>query len=67
MSQSIDRGKEIFQEALALPSAQARSDHLAAACGSDEPLHHEIEALLRPRRRPGLYSDPIGTLLGRRR
>jgi WD40 repeat protein len=47
MSDSTDREKEIFNQALEMPSAEARNAFLQGACGQDQGLRSQIEALLR--------------------
>jgi serine/threonine protein kinase len=47
MSDSTDREKEIFNQALEMPSAEARNAFLQGACGQDHELRNQIEALLR--------------------
>jgi len=47
MTDSTDREKEIFNQALEMPSAEARNAFLQGACGHDQKLRNQIEALLR--------------------
>src|SRR5262245_36282907 len=47
MSETLDREKALFNEALALPSAEARLQYLENACGPDRQLRDRLEALLR--------------------
>jgi eukaryotic-like serine/threonine-protein kinase len=47
MSDSTDREKEIFNQALEMPSAEARNAFLQGACGLNRELRNQIEALLR--------------------
>ncbi|HUD47802.1 MAG TPA: serine/threonine-protein kinase [Candidatus Baltobacteraceae bacterium] len=47
MSDSINREKEIFNQALEMPSAEARNAFLQGACGQNSALRNQIEALLR--------------------
>ncbi len=47
MSETTDREKEIFNQALELSSPEARAAFLKAACGRDPELREKIEALLR--------------------
>ena len=47
MIDSTDREKEIFNQALEMPSAEARNAFLQGACGHDQKLRNQIESLLR--------------------
>jgi serine/threonine protein kinase len=47
MTDSTDREKEIFNQALEMPSAEARHAFLQGACGQDRALRSQIDALLR--------------------
>jgi len=47
MSDTTDRKKEIFNQALEMPSSEARNAFLLGACGHDAELRNQIEALLR--------------------
>src|SRR5262245_6840243 len=47
MSDATEREKEIFEEALAISSAEARTAYLRGACGRDETLRERIEELLK--------------------
>src|SRR6185369_9851248 len=46
MSESTNREKEIFSEALELSSPEARSTFVRGACGPDQELRNRVEALL---------------------
>lgn len=45
--QSIERVREIFSEARAVPESKAREEFLREACGEDALLRREVESLLR--------------------
>jgi eukaryotic-like serine/threonine-protein kinase len=47
MSETTDREKEIFNQALEMPSAEARNAFLQGACGQDRELRNQIDSLLR--------------------
>ncbi|MCF7765749.1 MAG: serine/threonine protein kinase, partial [Verrucomicrobia bacterium] len=47
MSETTDREKEIFNEALEMPSTEARQAFLKGACGQDAELRHRLECLLK--------------------
>jgi eukaryotic-like serine/threonine-protein kinase len=47
MSDSTDREKEIFNKALEMPSAEARTAFLQGACGHNQAMRNQIETLLK--------------------
>ena len=47
MSDSTEREKDIFNQALEMPSAEARNAFLQGACGQDHELRSQVEALLK--------------------
>ena len=44
MSDSTEREKDIFNQALEMPSAEARNAFLQGACGQDHELRSQVEA-----------------------
>src|SRR5215212_3682534 len=53
-----DRAKSVFLAALDVPAGDARRAHVAAACGGDEALRHEVDQLLRHHDEAGAFLDP---------
>src|SRR6185503_2020846 len=50
----------VFLAALAVPAGDARRDLVAAACGDDDALLSEVDALLRHHEAAGSFLDPPG-------
>jgi WD40 repeat protein/serine/threonine protein kinase len=55
MSDTTNREKEIFEQALALSSPEARAGFLQGACGTDTKLRSHIESLLRAHEAAGRF------------
>src|SRR5450432_644045 len=62
MAGSSNRQKELFLAALDLPSANDRAAFLAEACGRDEALRHQVEAMLEAHATPDSFLEKPAAL-----
>ena len=58
MTESQDKAKSIFLNAVEMPTTEERQAYLAAACGKDQTLLREIEALLAHQAGLGSFLEP---------
>jgi serine/threonine protein kinase/tetratricopeptide (TPR) repeat protein len=64
MADASNRLKEIFLAVFELPSPQEREAYLSAACGSDEELRRQVEALLQAQAVPDSFLEKPAAEMG---
>ena len=64
MAEALNRQKEIFLAALDLGSPDKRASYLVKACGADEPLRRQVEAMLHAYAAPDSFLERPAVAMG---